>query len=311
MARRRRHDDHANHEAWAIPYGDLVTLLMAFFVVMYAVSSIDAGKYRVLSDSLEQAFGSQAKVSPVQIGEPLPGDALIGEDMRRTLAPISSSLALLDPALLDPLVDMTDSSADITVRSILEGVPDVRKREILREIGEMAGEIEEALGGLVDDGRIQVDRQAYWLEIEINTSLLFLSGSATLEPAALPVLEEVAKVLARRDSRIHVEGHTDDLPIGNSIYPSNWELSSGRAATVVNLFAQNGVDPRRMVAIGYGEFQPVASNDTAEGRARNRRVAIVVLPGPPPRAHERVEPEWLKRDHIVPEVDEFDVVPGD
>ncbi|NKN33191.1 flagellar motor protein MotD [Marichromatium bheemlicum] len=298
MTRRRRLEEHANHEAWAIPYGDLVTLLMAFFVVMYAVSSVDAGKYRVLSDSMEQAFGVEPKVAPVQLGDPLIGDALIGEEVRRSLAPFNASLSMLDPALLDPLIDMADSSADVAVRTLLEAEPDARRREVLREIGEMAGEIEGALGGLIEDGRIQVDRQAYWLELEINTSLLFLSGSATLEPGALPVLEEVAKVLAKRDSRVHVEGHTDDLPIGNSIYPSNWELSSGRAATVVNLFAQNGVDPRRMVAIGYGEFQPVASNETPEGRARNRRVAIVVLPGPPPRSDTRVEPEWLKRDHV-------------
>jgi chemotaxis protein MotB len=282
MARRNKQEEHSNHEAWAIPYGDLVTLMMAFFVVMYAVSVVDAGKYRVLSNSLVEAFGSQIPVDPIQIGEPsLDLNLMAEEDVPRSLAPIEDAL----------------SPTDVAIENALDSAKWRERDRILNEISEMSKEIEGALGVLVHDDNIQVKRKPFWLEIAINSNLLFLSGSATLEPAARPVLKDVAAILAKRDARIHVEGHTDNLPIRNSIYPSNWELSSGRAATVVNLFAQNGVDPQRMVAIGYAEFQPLASNETDKGRAQNRRVSVIVLPGPPPRSSEAIEPERLKSDY--------------
>jgi chemotaxis protein MotB len=296
--RRRKHEEHGNHEAWAIPYGDLVTLLMAFFVVMYAVSVVDAGKYRVLSDSLIEAFGSQVPVDPIQIGEPSLSLNLVGDDVHRSLAPVEIEAG--GPTVGDgrrPNDDAPLSPADLAMESAIDMASGLDRESVLNEIREMSQEIESALESLIEDGNIQVERKPYWLEIAINTSLLFGSGSATLEAAARPVLTDVAKILAKRDARVHVEGHTDNLPIRNSIYPSNWELSSGRAATVVNLFAQNGVNPQRMVAIGYAEFQPLDGNETEQGRAKNRRVAVIVLPGPQPRSQESLEPERLKSDY--------------
>ncbi|MBK5962719.1 flagellar motor protein MotD [Thiocystis minor] len=296
MARRKKQEEHGNHEAWAIPYGDLVTLLMAFFVVMYAVSVVDTGKYRVLSNSLVEAFGSQVPVDPIQIGEPSLALNLMNDDVYRSLVPIEiesgAASRQSEIAIQNPL-----SPTDVAIENALDLLENEERARILKEIGEMSEEIESSLGSLIQDDDIQVTRKPYWLEIAINSNLLFSSGSATLEPAARPVLENVAAILAKRDARIHVEGHTDNLPISNSTYPSNWELSSGRAATVVNLFAQNGVDPERMVAIGYAEFQPLASNAADKGRARNRRVAVIVLPGPPPRAGEAIEPERLRSDY--------------
>ncbi len=297
MARKNRHQERDNHEAWAIPYGDLVTLLMAFFVVMYAISVVDAGKYRVLSNSLIEAFGAQEGGPPIQVGEPNPDLSLIGDEAKRSLAPIQMDLAYSDTGSGSASAIDGSSPTDVAIESLLDSAQARDRGKILSEIGEMAGEIESALGGLIEDDFIQVTRRPYWLEIQINTSLLFASGSATLETTARPVLEGVAGILAKRDTRIHVEGHTDDLPISNPIYPSNWELSSGRAATVVNLFAQHGIDPERMVAIGYAEFKPVAGNATEEGRARNRRVAVIVLPGIHPRSSERLEPERLRSDY--------------
>ncbi|MBS3799763.1 MAG: OmpA family protein, partial [Thioalkalivibrio sp.] len=126
--------------------------------------------------------------------------------------------------------------------------------------------------------------------------VLFPSGSATLNPEAEALLQDVGEILAPRVSRIHVEGHTDDVPIRTEVYPSNWELSSGRAAAVVSLFEEVGVNPENLVALGYGEHRPVASNATPEGRAENRRVSIVVLPGARPRAAGVQEPERLRED---------------
>ncbi|NEV60514.1 flagellar motor protein MotD [Thiorhodococcus minor] len=278
MARKKRHEEHTNHEAWAIPYGDLVTLLMAFFVVMYAVSVVDAGKYRVLSNSLVEAFGARVPVEPIQIGEPSLALNLLSDDVHRSLAAVElqsggASAGDEQDKPVEPL-----SPTDVAMESVLDAASDDNRDHILREIKEMSEEVEAAMEPLMENGDIQVTRKPYWLEININTKLLFSSGSATLEGAARPALADVARILSKRDVRIHVEGHTDNLPIRNTIYPSNWELSSGRAATVVNLFAQNGVDPGHMVAIGYGEFKPLASNATETGRGQNRRVEVIVLP---------------------------------
>ncbi|NVZ09992.1 flagellar motor protein MotD [Allochromatium humboldtianum] len=296
MARRKRHEEHVNHEAWAIPYGDLVTLLMAFFVVMYAVSVVDAGKYSVLSESLIEAFGAQAAMDPIQIGDPTLEMNPVSEDVRRSLAPVE--IIAPRPAEEAPEPGFEPfSPTDVALAALIGAATEEERGRIIGEIREMSEELQEAMGSLIEAGNIEVKRQPYWLEVSINSNLLFSSGSATLEPAARPALIRVARLLGRRDVRIHVEGHTDDLPINNTIYPSNWELSSGRAATVVNLFAQNGVDPERMVAIGYSQFQPADSNATEAGRARNRRVAVIVLPGlQAARSSERAEPERLKTD---------------
>lgn len=302
MARRKRHEEHVNHEAWAIPYGDLVTLLMAFFVVMYAVSVVDAGKYSVLSESLIEAFGSPAAIDPIQIGEPILEPNPVSEDVRRSLAPVEIIAGSPATETTEPGFEPF-SPTDVALAALIGSASEDERGRILGEIREMSTELEEAMGSLIEAGNIEIKRRPYWIEVAINSNLLFSSGSATLESAARPVLANVARLLGRRDVRIHVEGHTDNLPINNTIYPSNWELSSGRAATVVNLFAQNGIDPERMVAIGYSQFQPTDSNATEAGRARNRRVAVIVLPGVrPARSHERAEPERLKSD--------FEVEPG-
>ncbi|PYG04060.1 MULTISPECIES: flagellar motor protein MotD [unclassified Thioalkalivibrio] len=285
MARRKHQEEEANHEAWAIPYGDLVTLLLAFFVVMYAISSVDEGKYRVLSDSLVEAFGTPGQLEPIQVGDPgvvaPPSDA----DVPRSLAPID-----IRPGLLDEGPQALDRAAS----GLFEERGDEDLQGLLDEIAEVAAEIESAMAPMIEDGQVDVTRDTYWLEIEITSQLLFPSGEATLNPDAEPVLEDIAGVLAPRAARIHVEGHTDNVPITTAVYPSNWELSAARAATVVRMFEQQGMDPADMVALGHGEYRPVADNETAAGRAENRRVAIVVLPGAPPREDGQREPEQLR-----------------
>ncbi|QGU33478.1 flagellar motor protein MotD [Thermochromatium tepidum] len=296
MTRHNRREEHLNHEAWAIPYGDLVTLLMAFFVVMYAVSVVDAGKYSVLSESLIEAFGAPAAVDPIQIGEPTQALNPISEDVRRSLAPVEIIVPSPDEEAPAPGLEPS-SPTDVALAALIGTASEEQLGRIIGEIREMAEELQEAMGSLIEAGNIEVKRQPYWIEVSINSNLLFSSGSATLQPAARPALIRVAQLLRGHDVRIHVEGHTDNLPINNTIYPSNWELSSGRAATVVNLFAQNGVDPERMVAIGYGQFHPIDSNATEAGRARNRRVAVIVLPVlQSAQASGQRAPERLKTD---------------
>ncbi len=165
----------------------------------------------------------------------------------------------------------------------------------------VADQIETAVAPLMEEGLLSVKRTKDWVEVEINTSVLFTSGSASPSAQAVPVLRGLAEILGPMPNRIHVEGFTDNLPIKTSVYPSNWELSAARAGSVVRLFDLYGVDPSRMAAIGFGEHRPVSDNATAEGPARNLRVVIVNLAG---TGQPLPGPELLREDlesHVQPE----------
>ena len=274
MAKKHKHEDHVNHEAWAIPYGDLITLLLAFFVVMYAVSSVNEGKYRVLADSLSQAFGGPPKsLKPVQIGnKPEKGaanDSLFSAVSLRGFEKEQSRRQTpgLDAVLRSHASGDTERSEEATVAA-------QRAAETLKR---MSDAVEEAMQDLIRQRMIVVRRSEQWLEIEISTDILYASGVASLAPEAQPVLQRLAQILKPFPNPIRIEGHTDNVPIATVAYPSNWELSAARAASVVHLFMASGVEPTRMTVIGLGEYRPTASNADAQGRNRNRRVVIVVM----------------------------------
>jgi chemotaxis protein MotB len=285
MARKKKHEEHANHEAWAIPYGDLVTLLFALFTVMYAMSSVNEGKFRVLSDSLIAAFhGAPKSMQPVNIGEKQPGKG--GEK------PLSGIV----PTVLMKIREQGPPGEGRSPRD-----PDVPKppepQATPAALIRMEREVQNAMQGLIDAKLVTVRRESLWLEIEINTDILFASGVSDFSPAAETVLDKLADVLKPFPNPIRVEGHTDNRPIKTSSFPSNWELSAARAASVVHQFTKNGIDPLRLEIVGFGEFHPRQANDTAEGRNANRRVAILVLeavaPGEPvvARAPAPISPE--------------------
>jgi chemotaxis protein MotB len=273
MARRRKHEEHANHEAWAIPYGDLVTLLFALFTVMYAMSSVNEGKFRVLSDSLIAAFhGAPKSMQPVNIGEKEPGKG--GEKPLSGITP-----TVLMKIKEQKVANEGRSPRDPDIPQPPE--PAAAPAALIR----MEREVQNAMQGLIDAKLVTVRRESLWLEIEINTDILFASGVSDFSPAAASVLDKLASVLEPFPNPVRVEGHTDNRPIKTSAYPSNWELSAARAASVVHEFTKDGLDPLRLEIVGFGEFHPRQSNDTAEGRNANRRVAILVLeavaPGDP------------------------------
>ena len=134
----------------------------------------------------------------------------------------------------------------------------------------------EVFGELIKSDQLTIRGNEMWIEIELSSSLLFPSGDAIPNNQAFDIIEKLAKILAPYENPVHVEGFTDNVPISTVLFPSNWELSTARAASIVRLLAMDGVDPSRLAAVGYGEFQPVADNATPEGRARNRRVVLVV-----------------------------------
>lgn len=252
MARKHKHEEHMNHEAWAIPYGDLVTLLLALFVVMYAISSVNEGKFRAASASLSEAFNGVPRTAvPVQIGT----------------IPILSKGEEMD-------VNLIEAERPENGGAVSESTDDGLSSK------EMADQLNAALADLIEAKVIVVRQKPFAIEVEIQTDLLFTSGEAKLSTAAQRILERLADVLERFPNPIRVEGHTDNVPMRSVIFVSNWELSAARAATVVHLLMNSGVSPQRMSVVGFGQYRPLADNKTDAGRNRNRRVQVII-PAPP------------------------------
>lgn len=249
MARKPRHEEHENHERWLVSYADFITLMFAFFVVMYAISSVNAGKYKVLSDSLVSAFKNVQPTSPdPQSNKQL----LVGAAPKQIVMPTPSE---------NPQQQKRDPKAE----------------EQARKMQGMANNVKQSLGSFIDQGKVRVTQSKRGVAIEINDSVLFDPARAELHPQSVSMLQAVAEMVRNTDNLIQIEGHTDNQPIRSTMYPSNWELSSARAASVVRLFADSGIAPQRLVVIGYGDQRPVETNDNLDGRARNRRVTLNIL----------------------------------
>ena len=283
MSRKKRSEEHENHERWLVSYADFITLLFAFFVVMYSISSVNEGKYRVLSDSIVAAFRDPARsLQPIQVG-----------DLARTAAHSDTVIDRSRPVIELFNIPLPVQPEEQSGMQRSQPLPDSRQ-DAAQQSGidqasqDLADSIEAAMAELVDEGLIQVRRDKRWIEVEINTSILFSSGSAQLSGQAQPVLRELAGKLRPLSNIIHVEGFTDNVPINNFEFVSNWELSAARAASVVHLFTRLGIDPQRLAAVGYGEYRPAASNDTPEGRAKNRRVVLVIMSGADARVSQRL-----------------------
>ncbi len=222
--RKKKHEEHENHERWLVSYADFITLLFAFFVTMYSTSSVQEGKFRAVSDSAVSAFNpSNYSARKIEIGPKFPST--------------KGSNTMLDQI-----------------------VP-----------------IEEVLKDLENKNKINIFEDPRGVVIRITDTALFDSGSAEIRKEAIDAVDRMADILSSMKENIHVEGHTDNRPINSVIFPSNWELSSARATSIVRRFISHGVDPSRLTAIGYGEYRPIAGNDTQEGRGKNRRVDIVIL----------------------------------
>lgn len=265
MSRRRYIEDSHNHERWVVSYADFITLLFAFFVVMYSVSSVNEGKYKVLTDSLENVFNSEPKQkTPIYFGD---YDA-------HQANPATQAIAIPLPGVdLDKEIiakNLDDSSA-LPVKKIEENSSVANKN--LQDISE---QLKQDLSGLINDQSVSIVMQNEWIEVDIKSNILFASGKADSSIEAQNMVKKIAAILANYNNSIQVQGFTDNVPIETDQYPSNWELSSARAAAIVRLLAEAKVDPRRMSIVGYAEFKPIASNDTEMGKQKNRRVVLVI-----------------------------------
>jgi len=261
MVKRVIHEHRISHERWMVSYADFLTLLLAFFVVMYSVSQLNEEKYRVLSDTLTEAFNvHERSLNPIQIGEPVKA---------------------INPGVFEDVVESPESKPglgdkDLSTEPAEEQGSLTTEKQMPEEFKRISDLVEAEFAGLIDSGLLSVNGNEEWLEIELKSSLLFGSAEAEMSVAGDLVIIDIAQILKGSQLPIRVEGFTDDQPMSSARYPSNWELSSARAASVVKMFEEEGIAPQRLAAVGYGEHQPVASNDTETGRAENRRVTLMI-----------------------------------
>jgi len=251
MARRKFVEDSEDTGRWLLTYSDLITLLLAFFVIMYSMSRIDAKKFGRMSEHLQGAFHSSEDKSQTAAGESDLGSGVLKVGRLKSVAQhLRSSLGT--------------SKDQVSMGG--QGMPMTRPDSVAGQSGFSATE------------PISIEINERGLVIHVVESALFESGQATLRPEALDILDKIAKEIMNLPNQIRVEGHTDDRPISTARFPSNWELSSARATAVVRyLIEKHKFSPERLSALGFGEYRPLAPNTSDESRAKNRRVDIVIL----------------------------------
>ncbi|HTR67113.1 MAG TPA: flagellar motor protein MotB [Terriglobales bacterium] len=270
--RRRRRSDHPSHDRWLVSYADFITLLFAFFVVLYSSAQVDKRKVGRVAMAIQVAFqqlgvfpASNSQV-PLNTEEPMPISPVQAIDNARRTA----ALGRIVPPANEPL--STEESSNLT---------DLRR------------DLEHALSAEISRHEVDLRTVPDGLVISLREIGFFASGSADIQARSLPAFSRIADLLKQRPYRIRIEGHTDNAPIHNALFKSNWELSTGRATELVRLLIMKyGFAPERLAAAGYAQYHPVAGNDTADGRAQNRRVDVVVVGKfqPPPAAPPAPEP---------------------
>jgi len=254
MSRRKKRHEHANHERWLVSYADFITLLFAFFVVLYASSQQDHKKAARVSAAIEGAFQELGVFSGSA-----PGPIMWAE----AAAPPSNNESATAPDLSNLVPKMSKEGAGGGSGPNLE---------------ELRRELEEALGEEIKNHEIEMRVTPEGLVVSLREIGFFNSGDATLLSGGKSTLERIAKALNKAGFQIRVEGHTDNVPIHTPRFKSNWELSTARATEVVALLVEDyGFNPGQVSAAGYSQYRPLAKNDTEEGRKTNRRVDVVVV----------------------------------
>jgi chemotaxis protein MotB len=260
--KKHHHEEHENHERWLVSGYDMMTLLFAVFVVLYAISSTNVSKVHALKQSLQEAFSGPVLTGGRAIAQT--GDT--SDDGQSSPTPPIPSL-MPAQALQQEMQD-AETSEEAARKAGLEeqGFQDLKRR-----IDKLVAE-----AGLGDKVSTTVSLRG--LKVRLLTDKLFFdSGSAVINAAALPTLDRIGGIIAAEAQHpVAVEGHTDDQPIATAQYPSNWQLSGARAGAVVQRLGGAGVEPSRMSLGGYAAEHPVAANTSASGRAKNRRVEIVL-----------------------------------
>lgn len=254
MARKRRkhEEEHENLERWLVSYADFITLLFAFFVTMYAISRVDEQKLGSAVESLQRALGS---LIPVQISQ-------------RESGAFTNKTVSFNPTIIGDIEKQIQTSETESFRKLAE--------EIQKEVENLTGGVGKSNPPSESQIKYIIDKRG--LVIRVPEAFFFNSGEASIRQEFTPILAALGKSLTKIPNHIRVEGHTDSVPINTPLFPSNWELSTARATSIVRyLLANHPINPGKISATGYGEFRPIAHNKIADGRMQNRRVDVVVL----------------------------------
>jgi len=245
----RPHGGHVSQDRWLVSYADFITLLFAFFVVLYAFAKADQKKQVQVSDAIDSAFRSLG-IFPNSAKKPASG---------------ANNSSGADKAAM-PM-------------NIVMGEDVLAPAKVKEDLDNIRHELEQRLSNQVATHTVSIQMGRDGLVISLREAGFFDSGSANPKPATLPTLRQIAASLGRTPYDLRIEGHTDNIPIHTAEFDSNWELSAARATRIARLFLDlKTITPERISAAGYAEFHPVATNDTPEGRAENRRIDLVVLP---------------------------------
>ncbi len=266
MARKKKHPEHVNHERWLVSYADFITLLFAFFVVMFAASNSDQKKAGKIAQAVQVAFKEMAVFAPSGKVVPLFDNGGLPTDTKNI---IGNDHAAFEAAQLVTSAKSAENGKGSTISAVKAELEGLLKDEIAKH-------------------NIRLAEDARGLTVSLAEAGFFGAGSAVMPPQALAIVDRIAATLRPLGYNIRVEGHTDNTPIHTAQFPSNWELSTNRATFLLQyLISNGGIPPQRLSAAGYGEYRPVTSNSTLEGRAANRRVDLVVLGA----AAEKQEPQ--------------------
>lgn len=271
-------DDEGNPDGWMVTFSDLMSLLLCFFVLILSMAEVDIIKYKQLADSMSEAFGVQRDMELESIPK---GTSVVSTEFRPGIP---------DETIVDVVQQVTQ---DQTRNSLRIGNPDApvadekdvrdevltydEMMELIQETELDAEMLRRLLRTEIDQGQIDVESEARTIIIRIRERGSFTSGSALLNTSFVGVIDKIASALTQIEGKIAVEGHTDDVPINTFAYPSNWDLSAARSVSVVRRMLNiSTLRPDRVTASGFADTRAQAINSTAEGRARNRRVEILV-----------------------------------
>jgi chemotaxis protein MotB len=263
----KKHEEESNSERWLVSYADFITLLFAFFTTLYAISTVDAQKMGKMVVSMRASFdntlfNSGSRTLSLSQGSGGTESSSLSREMLQTIAASNGM-----------------NTKKISTKRFEDSLSS--KKQVLngeKALGRLKRSVETLLGADMMKGMVRTNMEPRGLVISLGEGIVFDTGSDQIKAEGRALLDTIATSLVSLGNHIRVEGHTDNVPINNSRFPSNWELSTARATAVVSYMIEKfGLQPELLSAAGYAEYRPAAPNDTAEGRARNRRVDVVVL----------------------------------
>jgi chemotaxis protein MotB len=267
MRKKAKHEEEGSSERWLVSYADFITLLFAFFTTLYAISTVDAQKMGKMVTSMRASFDSAVFDSGSRNLSLSQGSGGVSSKSREVLESLTPGNDL--SAKVHAFKGIEEMKGDGTKKSVLNGEKD---------LGRFKKSVETLLGVSIAKGLVRVHLEPRGLIISLGEKGVFDSGSEQIKPDGKALLDDLAASLVSVGNYIRVEGHTDNVPIHNSRFASNWELSTARATVVVCYLIQTyRLRPEMLAAAGYSEYRPVVPNDTEEGKARNRRVDIIIL----------------------------------